>query len=85
MLRKRKLHAGRDRPSERAVLSARQRIAALEIIRGTTNDSIYVQRRFPKAYRILRKGNSGYEVIKSGSCLIYSNPRRSKSPSSRPR
>ena len=55
MVRKRKLHSQNDRTAFWLTQSPAQRVAALEVIRGTTNDSIYVQRPFPKILRIVRR------------------------------
>jgi len=55
MVIKRKLHDETGRAAYWAAQPVRKRIAALEIIRGTTNDSIYVQQAFPRILRILRK------------------------------
>jgi hypothetical protein len=90
MVIKRKLHDETGRAAYWARQPVRQRIAALEIIRGTTNDSIYVQRPFPKVYRLLKKINGRYVVVKSGSATsskthplpTHPKPRRTKSPSS---
>jgi len=67
MITKRRIHDSCDRAAFWASQSVCKRIAALEIIRGTTNDSIYAQQPFPKVYRILRKTKSGYRVVRSGS------------------
>jgi len=55
MVSKRKLHSENDRTAFWRTQTPAQRIAAVEIIRGTTNDSIYVQRPFPKILKITRR------------------------------
>jgi hypothetical protein len=67
MRTKRKLHDEPDRAAYWAAQPVWKRIKALEIIRGTTNDSVYVKQPFPKVFRILRKRKNGYEVVRSGS------------------
>jgi len=67
MVKKRKLHEESNRTNYWANQPVGKRIEALEVIRGTTNDSIYIQQPFPKVYRILRKTKNGYQVVRSGS------------------
>ncbi len=73
------------------------RVAALEIIRGTTNESVQVQQPFPRVLRILRnklttpRGKDKIDAeelqrIKlevEGGKTPYPSPRRSKPRSSR--
>jgi len=55
MVIKRKLHAENNRSDYWAAQPVRKRIEALEIIRGTTNDSVYAQQPFPRVLRVLKK------------------------------
>ena len=54
MLIERKLHGVTGRSAYWARQSMQKRVAALEIIRGTTNDSVHVQQPFPRVLRIRR-------------------------------
>jgi hypothetical protein len=51
MVIRRKLHDETGRSAYWAAQPVRKRIAALETIRGTTNDAVHVQKPFPKSAR----------------------------------
>lgn len=57
MLTKRKLHDNNKRATYWASQPVSKRIEALEIIRGTTNDSIHIKKPLPKS---ARKGSMHY-------------------------